>query len=338
MTPYALGARISPYAHPHAVAQSISLAAVKRGVRRDPKGDTILAQINPREAAMLRAAGGADRVDSRGIRHFYPGAGGAGGMGLGGAGGEAGSDPSGRGSGNGGGGNGGGYGPVMGGASGAYNSASQLAARDPITSASLANQRTYGSDSGPLGYLGRAFLGLGYMDPTDMNRAALTSGVAPPTSPDTGFDAPGMALGIGGALAGLPLGAGYLAGKTLFGAPKDFGMVDIGNWGNMGSWGGGPSNVGSNVGATGGGQHNGPGGSFGPGRITAPVPTLPQPPAVPAGPPVAEQPPGGVAGIPGLPGGVPPNPAMNPYMPWRQFMNYQNPANLGALPFATPYG
>ena len=363
MTPYGFSARISPYARPHDIARSISLAAVKRGVKRDPKGDTVLAQINPHEAAMLIAAGGSGRVDSRGIQHFAEGgalggganAGNASGGGSGGGGNAGGnqgsggysgthaggpgygSGPSGSPSGGGGQYGRGGNGSIMGGASGAYNSTSQLAARDPITSASLANQGTYNNSSGPLGWLGRAMLGLGYMDPTTMDRQALMSGATPSTSPDVGFDAPGMALGVGGMFAGVPLGAAYLAGKTLFGAPKDFGMVNVGNWGNMGGWSG-PSNVGSNVGSN-NGQGNRGGQWFRPQNdMWQQTPSPSRPPIMPPTPPAAIPPVVPPAGTSGLPGAIPPSMVQNPYMPWRQFMSYQNPANLGALPFATPYG
>src|ERR1043166_1825063 len=378
MTPYGLMQRASPYGHPHNVARGLTLAAVKAGVKRDAKGDTVLAQINPHEAAMLIAAGGSGRRDPRtGIIHFDPtggsNAGGARHAGDGGSGGGTGGGGNNDGAGSGGGaysgthasgpgygsgpsgspsGGGGQYGRgddgnagLMGGASGAYNSTSQLGIRDPITSASLTNQGVYHSDSGPLGFLGRALLGLGYMDPTTMDRQALMSGQTPPGTPDTGFDAPGMALGIGGMFAGVPLGAAYLAGKTLFGAPKDFGMVDVGNWGNMGSgWGGsGASNVGSNVGSK-NGQGNWGGRTSHPMSAAAMTAAWKQqqakgwrPPGAappPVTPPAPPQP-------PALPPGVPPQqpfipPGLNPYMPWRQFMAYQNPANLGALPFALP--
>lgn len=359
MTPYGLGARISPYAHPHDVARSITLAAVKQGAAKDPKGDTVLAQINPHEVAMLIAAGGSGRIDPRtGIQHFDPSGGSnAGGAGHAGDGGDGGGDGGGN---NGGGisggdarmgapssgnaygggytGNtGGGNGSLMGGASGAYNSVSQLGIRDPITSASLANQGMYSNDSGPLGLVGRALLGLGYMDPTAMNLKGLMAGQAPPSTPDTGFDAPGMALGIGGMFAGMPLGAAYYGAKKALGASSDFGMVDVGNWGNMNSSSGTPgmNNAGGNNGSNNGQGNNG-GRPWMPPAVPgvppgAPGGQMPPPaPAVPPAPPQVALPPGVLPPQPFIP------PGQNPYMPWRQFMAYQNPANLGALPFATP--
>jgi hypothetical protein len=147
----------------------------------------------------------------------------------------------------------------IGGASGRYNSLSGLQKESPITANAIAARSIADTTSGPLGVLGK-MLGVGWMDPTEMNRKALMSGVPGPTVPDTGFDALGAALGLGGAFSGLPLGTGYGVLKALGVVPRDVGMVDLGNWGRDplgGLFGGG---------LMGGGSGSVPGAGGGPGN------------------------------------------------------------------------
>lgn len=305
MTPYSLGARISPYQHPHNIARSLSLAAVKEGVKRDAKGDTVLAQINPHEAAMLIAAGGSGRRDPQtGIIHFDP----PGGSNAGGAGHASGGD----GGGMGGGGNGGGYGGNQG--SGGYTGTH--------ASGPGYGQGPTGSPSGGGGQYGSHG---GYMGGMNVNLGRTLDGIA------LGM-IPGAGLGL--SAANSVFGPGWGPSLNIGGTTNGYNISGdkTGTYG-LGGWGNGPSNVGANVGSNNDGGWRGQMGGIGSSGAPAggPAATVAAPaPTGPAVPPPAALPPGALPQQPFIP------PMANPYMPWRQFMAYQNPANLGALPFALP--
>lgn len=207
------------------------------------KGDSLLVHVGPREAKVLKALGGAGTKNPvTGLLEYYGGTEAEGGADEGGPGstsgeGGASSDAAvgdGHGSSYGGRGDAGEtHGAPMGGASGAYNSTSQLAIKDPITSAALKNQGTYVDSSGPLGAFGKYVLGLGWVDPTTMNQKKLAAGQPPPQQPDYGIDAIGLGLGVAGAATGLPLGTAYAGLKALGVIPGGFGQVDLGQWGDV---------------------------------------------------------------------------------------------------------
>lgn len=319
MTPYSIMARMSPYAHPHAVAQSITLASVKRGAARDPHGDTVLAQINPHEAAMLRAAGGSGRVDARGITHFDP----PGGSNAGGAG-HAGD------SGNNGGKGGGGSGSIGGGLGGG-----RIAGGDTRADPGMPGGGTSNPSFGGSGAVGGNYAGHAYNPGMNINLGRTLDGIALGLIPGAGMILSGANSLFGPSWGpSLNIGSGWSPGSGgptatangngMFG-PMGSSHLSGANIGQQGGWSGDPR-----------GQMAGTGVPGAPGS-PAGVPAAAVPPSVPApigGPPM---PPG--VGVAGLPPQLPPQaPQQNPYMPWRQFMSYQNPANMGALPFTTPYG
>jgi len=330
MTPYGL-MRASPYSHPHNVARSLSLAAVKQGVKRDAKGDTVLAQINPHEAAMLIAAGGSGRRDPRtGIIHFDPtGGSNAGGAGHAGDSGNMGGKGGGGGNANSGGtgriGGGGGFGPG--------HSGGGISGGDTRADPGMPGGGTSNPSFGGSGAVGASYAGHAYNPGMNINLGRTLDGLALGLIPGAG-----IALSAANSLFGpswgpsLNIGSGWSPGSGSATSTADgngmFGPAGMGR---------SPTNIGQN----GGGQ----GFQGGLGSVAG----APGSPAGPVGTP-------GGAGQPGAPGaiggpgaalggvmaGLPSQQSLplqqNPYMPWRQFMSYQNPANLGALPFTTPYG
>jgi len=318
MTPYSL-MRASPYSHPHNVARSLSLAAVKQGIKRDAKGDTVLAQINPHEAAMLIAAGGSGRRDPRtGIIHFDP----TGGSNAGGAG-HAGD------SGNMGGKGGGGSGSIGGGIGGG----GRIAGGDTRADPGMPGGGTSNPSFGGSGAIGGDYRGHAYNPGMNINLGRTLDGLALGLIPGAG-----IALSAANSLFGpswgpsLNIGSGWSPGSGSATSTAN----GNGMFGPMGQ-GGSPLASQNRLGQdgrplAGGGVPGAPGGSVGP--AGAPGSTgQPGAPGATGGPGAAL---GGVTA--GLPGQQPLPLQQNPYMPWRQFMSYQNPANLGALPFTTPYG
>ncbi len=249
-----------------------SRAAIERALAsRGSHGDSLLAHINPQEAARLKAMGGVgSRNPKTGLLQFYPGDGGAGGMGLGGSGGETGSDPGGLGNG---GGNGGGH--DSGGYTGTHASGPGFGS-GPTNSPS-GGYGQYGSNGGYNGGItinsGKTALkGLG----------ALLGPVGTVLAGGYGLLGPdfGPSLNIGGTTNGYNINGD----KT--------GVYGLGGFGN------GSSNVGNNVGANGGG-HNGNdgglgqnGGGNGQGNNPGTGGTTPAPAVPPAGTSVNGLPPG----------------------------------------------
>lgn len=235
---------------------------------RGNRGDTMLAHIDPREAGLLRSMGGVGtRNPKTGLLQFYPGAGGAGGMGLGGSGGEAGSDPSGRG--NAGSGNQGGN-QGSGGYTGTHASGPGFGS-GPTNSPS-GGYGQYGSNGG---YNGGITINSGKM---------ALKGVGALLGPI------GMAVAGGYGLLGPDFGPSLNIGGTTNGyqiSGDKTGVYSLG-----GGWGGGPNNVGGNVGATGGGLHDGGllGSAGFPGQPGGGPGTGPAPAATPAGLPPAINP------------------------------------------------
>ena len=112
----------------------------------------------------------------------------------------------------GGGGNGGGY--SAGGASGRYNSRSQLAQKNPITSDALDRVRDYEDvDNGFFDNVGNMLagaFGFNEMDPTITSREALMAGRRPGQHADWGYDPAGTIGSLAGMALGIP-GMGLLA-------------------------------------------------------------------------------------------------------------------------------
>jgi hypothetical protein len=318
VTPYGLMQRSSPYAHPHDVARGLTLAAVKQGVRRDAKGDTVLAQINPHEAAMLIAAGGSGRRDTQtGIIHFDPvGGSNAGGAGHGGDSGNMGGKGGGGGNASSGGtgqiGGGGGFGPghAMGGSAGNSTYSGTHASGPGFGSGPT------GSPSGGYGQYGSNG---GYNGGINLNLGKTLDGLALGMIPGAGMALSGLntafgptwgpSLNIGGTTNGYQISGDKTGTYSLGGSGAPGHINGPGqNGGGQGGWAGQPGSPGGT-----GTPAGAPGGTL-PGGAPLPAGGLP-----PISPPQTFQP-----------------PQQNPYMPWRQFMAYQNPADLGALPFALP--
>ncbi|HEY2111208.1 MAG TPA: hypothetical protein VGH25_05700, partial [Dongiaceae bacterium] len=97
---------------------------------------------------------------------------------------------------------------LPGGASGAYNSKAALEAKDPITSAALANQADYANVGNSLldriGNFAASQLGFNEIDPTTMDQKALAAGTVPQTQADWGFDPAGLIGGAAGTALGVP--------------------------------------------------------------------------------------------------------------------------------------
>jgi hypothetical protein len=226
-------------------------------------GDTMIAHINPQEAAMLKARGGSGTINPKtGLPEFMlsgPGTAGNSAIGSGG-------QVSGIGGGNRGGGNGGGG--VQGNA--------PVSEQQAQTRANYARAQADYSNTGNTGLqnagnaLARA-LGVGEIDPRSQGMGHFApglSGVPGQNQADWGGDYGGAIAGLLGGAVGFPLGLAYKAGKWTGAIPRGFGVANLG----PDVFGGGPSSSGGGFlggGGWGGGSpgsvvgagSNGPGGN-----------------------------------------------------------------------------
>lgn len=259
------------------------MALARALAARGNHGDTVLAHINPQEAALLKARGGVGTQNPRtGLLQFWEDGGGAGNS----AGADSGHQGNGNGGGNNGGNSNGGDGNQgSGGYTGTHASGPGFGS-GPVNSPS-GGYGQYGSNGGYNGGItvnpGRSLVSLGL---------GMIPGIGPILSGANSMFGPtiGPSLNIGGTTNGYSISGD----KT-------------GVYG-LGFGGGGPSNVGNNVGQNGGGQHNGGwtgGNQAGQGMSIQQLiallqqaqgqqtPPAPQPPATPSLAPVMSQNPGG---------------------------------------------